>query len=123
MIKLTHTIFLLPIILTIGCGTYGTFTVNTDPPSAEIFVDGIPMGKTPATIKVEFPEDKQLVREKKIIALKLRGYKEVREVLTYEEDIKQVLSFKFVSELKEVTTTDLTHTPVADSGKSPIKTP
>ena len=106
-----------------GCGTYGTFTVNTDPPNAEIFVDGKPMGKTPATIKVAFPEDKQLVREKKIIALRLRGYKEVKDVLTYEEDLKKVLNFKLVSELKEAIATEATHTSTANMGKPPIKNP
>ncbi len=121
MIKQARTTFLLLIILMTGCATYETFSVNTDPPSAEIFVDGKLMGKTPATIKVEFPEDKQLVREKKIIALRLRGYKEVKDLLTYEENIKKVLNFKLVSELKEATATEAAQTPTADSGKSPIK--
>ncbi len=106
-----------------GCGTYGTFTINTDPQSAEIFVDGKPMGKTPATIKVEFPEDKQLVREKKIIALRLRGYKEVKDLLAYEENTRKILNFKLVSESKEAAVAQAAHTPTADPGKQPIKNP
>jgi hypothetical protein len=77
-----------------GCGTSGQFVVKSEPAGAEILVDGKPMGRTPATVSILFLENKQLVTEKKIITLRLKGYREVKEVLSYQGNNSQLLNFR-----------------------------
>jgi hypothetical protein len=83
-----------------GCGTSGQYIVKSKPTGAEILVDGESVGKTPATISVPFPENKQLVREKRLITLRLNGYREAKEVLCYEGEQARVLTFELEPERK-----------------------
>jgi len=83
-----------------GCGTSGQYIVKSKPVGAEILVDDEKYGSTPATISVPFPENKQLVREKRIISLRLKGYREAREVLCYEGEQAKVLTFELEPERK-----------------------
>jgi hypothetical protein len=73
------------ILLLAGCASAPLFAVVTDPAGADIFVDGKLVGKTPATIKVTFTENSQMVMEKKILIVKLSGYKEKKEVISYNK--------------------------------------
>ncbi len=98
MRNILPSIILLPFIFLAGCGTYSSFTIKSSPSGADILVDGKAMGKTPATIKVPFPENNQLVREKKIVSLKLKGYKEAKEILSYGENTDKLLNFELVAE-------------------------
>jgi|GEM_PF-4883961 len=98
MINIRSLIVLSLFLFLAGCGTYSSFTVKSAPSGADILVDGKVMGKTPATIKVPFPENNQLVREKKIVSVKLKGYKEVKEILCYEGDTCKLLNFELVAE-------------------------
>jgi hypothetical protein len=84
-----------------GCASAPTFTIKTDPSGADIFVDGKSVGKTPATIKVKFKENAQMVTEKKILAVKLPGYKEKKEVISPEGAPIKTLEFALVPELNE----------------------
>jgi hypothetical protein len=79
-----HALIAAVIFLLAGCASAPLFTVETDPVGADIFVDGIPAGKTPAAIKVKFAENTQMVMEKKILVVKLPGYKEKREVISHD---------------------------------------
>lgn len=88
------TVLALMAALLAGCGTSGQYIVKSQPSGAEILVDGECVGKTPATISVPFPENRQLVREKRLISLRLDGYREAREVLCYEGDQARVLNFE-----------------------------
>ncbi len=83
-----------------GCGTSGQYIVKSQPAGAEILVDGETYGKTPCTISVPFPENKQLVREKRLISLRLKGYREAKEILCYEGEQAKVLSFDLEPERK-----------------------
>jgi hypothetical protein len=74
-------LMLTMLVLVAGCASTPKFTVLTDPAGADIFVDGERVAKTPATIKVSFPENSQMVKEKKILTVKLPGYKEMKEVI------------------------------------------
>lgn len=98
MINIRSLIVLSLFLFLAGCGTYSSFNVKSAPSGADILVDGKPMGKTPAIIKVPFPENNQLVREKKIVSVKLKGYKEVKEILCYEGDSGKPLSFELVAD-------------------------
>lgn len=92
--KIIRTITIISLLFLTGCGTSGRFIVKSEPAGAEIFVDGQPFGKTPTTVQIPFTENKQMVTEKKIISLKLKGYKEIKEVLSYQGDTSRVLSFQ-----------------------------
>ncbi len=81
-----------------GCGTSGQYIVKSKPTGAEILVDGECVGKTPSTISVPFPENRQLIREKRLITLRLKGYREAKEVLCYEGEQARVLSFELEPE-------------------------
>ncbi len=81
-----------------GCGTSGQYIVKSRPAGAEILVDGEPYGTTPATISVPFPEGKQPVREKRLISLRLKGYREAKDTLCYEGEQARVLSFELEPE-------------------------
>lgn len=81
-----------------ACGTSGQYIVKSRPVGAEILVDGEPVGTTPATISVPFPENRQSVREKRLISLRLKGYREAREILCYEGDQARVLNFELEPE-------------------------
>jgi hypothetical protein len=70
------------ILLSAGCASAPSFSIVTDPAGADIFIDGKQVGKTPAVIKVKFVENSQMVLEKKILVVKLPGYKEKREVIS-----------------------------------------
>lgn len=83
-----------------GCGTSGQYIVKSKPTGAEILVDDEKYGTTPATISVPFPENKQLIREKRIISLRLKGYREAKEVLCYEGEQARVLTFELEPERK-----------------------
>lgn len=85
---------LICLLLLVGCGTSGQFVVKSEPAGAEIFIDGRPFGRTPATLQVPFVENKQMVTEKKIISLKMSGYKEMKDVLTYQGNTSKTLDFK-----------------------------
>ncbi|HYA87108.1 MAG TPA: PEGA domain-containing protein [Nitrospirota bacterium] len=91
-------------ILLAGCATTSTITVKTDPAGAHIYLDGKSMGQTPATIKVKFSENAQLVTEKKILAVQLPGYRERKEVISLEGTPQMTLEFLLVPELKKSTT-------------------
>ncbi len=84
-----------------GCAATSTFTVKTNPAGADIYVDGERIGQTPATIKVKFSENAQMVTEKKILAVKLRGYREKKEVISPEDITQKTLEFALVPELNE----------------------
>ncbi len=88
----------LLLALLAGCGTSGQYIVKSKPAGAEILVDGEPYGTTPSTISVPFPENKQLVREKRLISLRLKGYREAKEILCYEGEQAKVLNFDLVPE-------------------------
>ncbi len=88
-------------IVVAGCAATSTFTVKTDPAGADIYVDGKRIGQTPATIKVKFSENAQMVIEKKILAVKLLGYREKREVISPEGIPQKTLEFALVPELNE----------------------
>ncbi|TWJ19053.1 PEGA domain-containing protein [Geobacter argillaceus] len=87
-------VYVFMLALLSGCGTSGQYIVKSQPTGAEILVDGEKLGTTPATISVDFPENKQLVREKRLISLRLKGYREAKEVLCYEGDQARVLNFE-----------------------------
>jgi hypothetical protein len=88
-------------ILLASCTTTSTITIKTDPPGANIYVDGKSIGQTPATIKVKFSENAQMVPEKKILAVKLSGYREKKEVISLEGTSQKTLEFLLVPELKK----------------------
>ena len=88
--------FLLALLA--GCGTSGQYIVKSQPAGAEILVDGKPMGTTPATISVPFPGNRQLDREKRLISLRLTGYRVAQEILCYEGDQARVLNFELEPE-------------------------
>ena len=83
-----------------GCGTSGQYIVKSQPPGADILVDGECVGKTPSTISIPFPENKQLVREKRLISLRLNGYREAKEILCYEGEQARVLTFELEPDRK-----------------------
>ena len=85
---------ILFLTLLTGCGTSGQYIVKSQPPGAEILIDGECVGKTPSTISVPFPENKQLIREKRLISLRLNGYREAKEILCYEGEQARVLTFE-----------------------------
>ena len=88
-------IFIFPLLFMLsGCGVSGSYTILSTPKGADILVDGKMIGKTPTTVDVSFTKNVQKVMEKKIIAVKLKGYKEAKEVLSYEGDSSKVLNFK-----------------------------
>lgn len=89
---------MLFLALLAGCGTSGQYIVKSKPTGAEILVDGESVGKTPSTISVPFPENKQLIREKRLITLRLKGYREAKEVLCYEGEQARVLTFELEPE-------------------------
>lgn len=91
-------------ILLAGCAATSTFTVKTDPVGADIYVDGKRIGLTPATIKVKFAENAQMVTEKKILAVKLPGYREKKEVISQEGAPNKTLEFALVPESSEKST-------------------
>lgn len=84
----THSAIAVLILLLTGCASVPKFTVETEPVGADIFVDGVPVGKTPATITVKFAENAQLVIEKKILTVKLTGYQEKKEVISDKGNTK-----------------------------------
>jgi PEGA domain len=88
----------LVLLLLAACTSTGQFTVRSEPAGAAIFIDSKMVGKTPATLSIPFPENRQLVMEKKILSLRLTGYQEIREVLCYEGDSCKLLNFKLVPE-------------------------
>ncbi len=90
-----------------GCAASSSFIVKTDPAGAAIFIDGEQVGQAPATIKVKFTENEQMVAEKKILAVKLRGYKEKKVVLSPEGASSQLLSLTLVPESDEKANADL----------------
>jgi hypothetical protein len=72
--RIITVILLASILLITGCATLFTGTsddiyINSNPQGAEIFIDGLKVGKTPATVTVKRPgfSDKEVV-------LKLDGY-------------------------------------------------
>jgi len=91
-------------ILLASCATTSTITIKTDPPGANIYVDGKSLGQTPATIKVKFSENAQMVPEKKILAVKLSGYREKKEIISLEDTSHKTLEFLLVPELKKSAT-------------------
>lgn len=88
-------------LLLAGCASAPKFTVKTDPAGADIFVDGERVGKTPATIKVKFTENAQMVTEKKILCVKLAGFREQKEVICPEGAPIKTLEFTLVPEVNE----------------------
>ncbi len=99
--KNTFSVSVFCFILLAGCASAPTFTIKTDPAGADILVDGKNVGKTPATIKVKFTENAQMVTEKKILAVKLPGYREKKEVISSEGALIKTLEFALVPELNE----------------------
>jgi len=87
-----------------GCATTSTITIKTDPPGANIYVDGKSIGQTPVTIKLKFAENAQMVTEKKILAVKLAGYREKKEIISLEGTSQKTLEFLLMPELKKSTT-------------------
>ena len=82
---------LLCFLLLAGCATTSTITVKTDPAGADIYVDGKRIGQTPATIEMKFAENAQMVSERKILAVKLSGYRERREIIFPEGTSQKTL--------------------------------
>ena len=83
-----------------GCASASLFIVTTSPSGADIFVDGKPVGKTPATIKVKFAENAQMVLERKVLSVKLPGYGQKKAVIAYYEDMT-VLNFQLTPDRVE----------------------
>jgi len=83
-------------ILLTGCATTSTITVKTDPEGANIYLDGRRIGQTPATIKLTFSENAQMVAEKKILAVSLPGYRERKEIISPEGASQKTLEFLLV---------------------------
>ncbi len=98
--KKIHIAYMAVILLCGACAPATLYTVVTDPVGADILVDGKPMGKTPATIKVKFSENAQMVIEKKVLVVKLSGYKEKKEVLSCQ-NANTELKFQLVPEPAE----------------------
>ena len=90
-----------------GCATTSTFTVKTDPAGADIYVDGRRLGQTPATIQVKFSENAQMVTEKKILTVKLNGYRERKEVISPEGIPQKTLEYLLVPEANEKSSTPI----------------
>ncbi len=101
------------LLLVVGCATIPSFTVLTDPSGADIYVDGALVGKTPATIKVEFKENAQMVTEKKILMVKLPGYKVRKEVISLEGVSNKTLDLILVTESKNKAVSDIASKPTA----------
>ncbi len=91
-------------MLLVGCATTSTITVKTDPAGANIYVDGKRIGQTPATIKVKFSENAQMVTEKKILAVKLPGYRERKEVISLDGAPQKTVEFLLLPELNKSAT-------------------
>ncbi len=72
---------------TILTGTKDTITIETEPPGAEIIIDGISYGKTPATITLTRPG-----LSDKMVTLKLEGYKPIRFILQKEFNTVAILN-------------------------------
>lgn len=97
----------LVLLIFSGCAAMPSFIVKTEPAGAAIFVDGEQVGQAPATIKVKFTENAQMVPEKKILAVKLPGYKEKKVVLSPEGASGKLFDFTLEPETKEKTGVDL----------------
>ncbi len=100
---LSVTAYCLILLILIGCATTSSFTVLTYPAGADIYVDGEPAGKTPTTIKVKFTENEQMVTDKKILMVKLPGYKVQKEVISPEGASHKTLDFTLVAEANNKT--------------------
>ncbi len=72
---------------TLFTGTYDTIDINSEPGGANIFIDGLDYGMTPATISVQRPG----VLEKEVI-LKLDGYKDRVFILQKEFNWVSILN-------------------------------
>lgn len=106
------------LMLLVGCATTPSFTVLTDPAGADIYVDGAPAGKTPAIIKVKFTENAQLVTEKKILMVKLPGYKVKKEVISPEGALHRTLNLTLVRESHDKSIADVASKQSAQTGQA-----
>jgi hypothetical protein len=93
LLKIAFAGFCILTVIT-GCGTSGKYIIQSSPKGADIFVDDNLIGKTPVTINIPFEENFQKVLEKRIITLKLKGYKEFKSAIGYEGDKYKVLDFR-----------------------------
>jgi len=84
-----------------GCSVVCNYTIQSTPKGADILVDGKMIGKTPATVDISFTDNSQKVTEKKIIFVKLEGYKEFKEILSYEGDSSKKLNFELDPETSQ----------------------
>ena len=84
--------FIVLSILLSGCatlftGTKDTLTIESEPPGAKVYIDGIEYGVTPATIVLSRPGFSG-----KMVTLKLKGYKPVSFVLQKEFNSVAILN-------------------------------
>lgn len=96
MIK--RSIIAMSVLLFFGCAAATKFTIVTDPAGAVITIDGKQAGKTPATVTVKFSENAQLVKEKKILVVRLPGYQEQKEVISDDGVPDKKLHFTLIPE-------------------------
>ena len=83
---------ILLIMLFSGCatlftGTKDTITIESEPPGAKIYIEGIEYGKTPATLILTRPGFSE-----KMVTLKLKGYEHVNFVLQKEFNTVAILN-------------------------------
>ncbi len=106
-----HLLLLLLFLTGCAAAPLPNIKVTSLPAGADIYVDGRAVGKTPAAILVDFPENHQLVREKKLLTLRLSGYKEQRQVIGYSAEAERLFNFQLIPE------------PGTDTGPEPISEP
>ncbi len=100
--KRVHLFLACCILILSGCSSAPKLLVKSDPPGADIYVDGVIVGKTPAALELTFSETIQLVMEKKILAVKLPGYKERKEVISQESANNKTLEIALAPEVAEI---------------------
>ena len=115
-----HTLIIMACVLLLlaGCATKPSYTVMTQPPGADIFVDGKLVGKTPATINVVFTENVQMVTEKKILTVKLQGYKTKKELLSPGGERHTALNLTLVPESNDRAASEITSNPTTTTGQT-----
>jgi hypothetical protein len=89
-------LFVLPLVLGIGCatvftGTKDMVTFNTNPEGATILINGLPRGTTPATIAVERPG-----LNSNTVTLRKAGFQDITFVMTKTFNVVSVVNLGFI---------------------------
>lgn len=81
---MNKTFFIILVLFSlVGCATHQKVTIKTDPPGADIYVSGIPQGKSPVTVKLLTDAAFTTYEDRKhIIIAKKPGYED--EILTLQ---------------------------------------